>query len=186
MTQNFHSLVHHFLLPTPQMDDPRFFDTLIYICHHNTNGAWGFIVNQPLSLSVAHILGELELPSSPKTLATPAMRGGVISSEAGFVLHTGLPEYHSSFAISDGVCLTTSKDILHKISHDTLSHYLLCMGFCRWDKGQLTQEITQGDWFSHPANLEILFNPNPHQKLIQTYQALGITPHQFIDTIGHA
>lgn len=180
-------LIHHFLIPTPQMDDARFSDALIYICKHNADGAWGFIVNQPLNAtSVGGLLGELDLPTSQATMNTAAMNGGPVRTEAGFVLHTGLPDYKSSIAISENICLTTSKDILEELSCDRVRHYLLCMGYCSWGKGQLDAEVAAGDWFICPADLRTLFELPFEQRLSASLARLGINPDKLTDTIGYA
>ena len=36
------------LIATPQMEDERFENTLVYICSHGKDGAMGFIVNRKL------------------------------------------------------------------------------------------------------------------------------------------
>ena len=183
----FKNLTHHFLLPSPTMDDERFFEALIYVCRHTTQGAWGFIINQPLKVgSVGAILNELDLPSSQKAMNTPAMHGGFVRPEAGFVLHTGLPDFSSSFVIGENVCLTTSKDILQRLSADDLPHYLLCMGFCAWQSGQLEQELGQGDWLICPSDLKILFAMDFADRLPLTYQKLGINLDKYTNQIGRA
>ncbi|TWV82461.1 YqgE/AlgH family protein [Moraxella sp. VT-16-12] len=183
----FKNLTHHFLIPSPTMNDERFFDALIYVCRHTLQGAWGFIINQPLNIgSVGSILDELDLPSSQRNMNTPAMHGGFVRPEAGFVLHTGLPEYRSSFVIGENVCLTTSKDILQRLSCDELSHYLLCMGFCNWQAGQLEREIRQGDWLICPSDLQILFGADFADRLSLAYQKLGINLDKYTDQIGRA
>lgn len=180
------NLTHYFLLPSPSMPDERFVDALIYVCRHSTDGAWGFVVNKPLSVSVGGLLHELDLPASQEAMNTPAMHGGFIRPEAGFVLHTGLPEFASSFAVSENVCITVSKDALDLISGDSLPHFLLCMGFCHWSAGQLEQEIDEQDWLVCPANLEILFRVKFEDRLALAYDKLGINPDKFTLTTGFA
>lgn len=182
-----HSLAHHFLLPTPQMRDERFFDSLIYLCRDNAEGTWGFVVNKPSqSTSVGGLLTDLRLDAKD-TMKIPAMNAGPVRPEAGFVLHTGLPQFRSSFALSENLSLTTSQDILpHLANPHSLSHYLLCMGFCNWSKGQLAQEIQAGSWLSCPASLEILFHDDHAQKLALAYRTLGINPNKLSGRIGLA
>lgn len=169
------------------MPDERFVNSLIYVCRHTPDGAWGFIVNQPLRhVSVGGLLQELALPSSQKMMNTPAMHGGFMRPEAGFVLHTGLPDFSSSFAIGENVCLTTSKDILKRLASDSLPHFLMCMGFCSWAKGQLDKEVSQGDWLLCPCDLQILFGAKFEDRLSLACQKLGINLDRYTDQIGHA
>lgn len=181
-------LSHHFLIPTAQMSDPRFFEALIYICRHSDDGAWGFIVNRPSkAVTVGGLLGEMGIDGGQTAMSLPAMEGGVVRPEAGFILHTGLPKFYSSFAVSENICLTTSKDILsHLAPVSQFTHYLLLMGFCGWHKGQLEAEIENGDWLTCPASSDILFHANHAQKLDKAYQALGVNPDLLAPTMGRA
>ncbi|MDL2172547.1 YqgE/AlgH family protein, partial [Stutzerimonas sp. FeSN7] len=49
-------LKHHFLIAMPQMADPNFAQTLIYLIEHGPEGAMGLIVNRPSGLSLADVL----------------------------------------------------------------------------------------------------------------------------------
>lgn len=182
------SLANHFLLPTAQMNDPRFFDTLIYLCRHGKEGAWGLIVNQPSSfMSVGGLLADMNIDGGHEAMNMPAMNGGVLRPEAGFVLHTGLPVFESSFAISENICLTTSRDILTKLAPvSCFAHYMLLMGFCTWRTGQLEKELEMGDWLSCPATAGILFESNHHKKIDLVYEQLGICPDFLSPVIGQA
>lgn len=181
-----HQLTHHFLIPSPSMDDDRFAGALIYVCRHTADGAWGFIINQPMSASVGMVLQDMGIPSPTKTMNTSVMRGGFVRPEAGFVLHTGLPDFASSFVVGENVCLTTSKDILGRISQDSLRHYLLCMGFCQWHKGQLDKEVQQGDWFVCPCDLQILFGADFQDRLALARQKIGLPTEGSLLVMGRA
>ncbi|MDO5650671.1 MAG: YqgE/AlgH family protein [Moraxella sp.] len=180
-----HSLAHHFLLATSSLGDSRFDKALIYLCRHNTDGAWGFVVNQPLPVSVGGLLGEMDIDAGAAAMRIPALNGGPLRTEAGFIIHTGLPEYSSSFAVSENICLTTSKDVLPAIAKGALSHYLMCMGFCSWQKGQLPAEIARGDWLVCPADIGILFGEH-RDKLAKAYDKLGIHPDLLAPIVGKA
>lgn len=173
-------------MPSDSMSDERFDDALIYISRHSVEGAWGFVINRPSLVSVGKLLNELGLPATHKTMNTLALEGGVLRPEAGFVLHTGLPNFGSGFAIAENICLTTSKDILAWIAHDRLPHYLLCMGFCGWIQGQLEAELANGDWLVCPADLDIIFRASFEDRLDLAYQKLGIDRDKFTTTTGFA
>ncbi len=181
------TLINHFLLPTDNMQDPRFFGALVYICRYSQDGAWGFIVNEPLAgMSVGGLLGELRIDGGSRAMMISAMNGGFLRPEAGFVLHTGLPNYDSSFAIGENISLTTSRDILPLLMGEAVSHFLLVMGFCSWKKGQLEDEIKRGDWLTCPADAGILFHPDNSQKLALAYKKLGLSEHHASLGVGFA
>ena len=41
------NLANHFLVAMPDMDDPFFDGSVVYICEHNEDGALGLIINKP-------------------------------------------------------------------------------------------------------------------------------------------
>ena len=54
------NLTNQFLIAMPQMKDPRFERSLIYIVEHSKNGAMGIILNQPVQfLSFDSLLKQL-------------------------------------------------------------------------------------------------------------------------------
>ena len=40
---------NHFLVSMPQISDPIFRETIIYICSHDHNGSMGLIINKSIS-----------------------------------------------------------------------------------------------------------------------------------------
>ena len=45
-----------------------FSDSLIYLCEHNNEGAFGFIVNQPFEVSVSSLFSKLNPRNNQKVL----------------------------------------------------------------------------------------------------------------------
>ena len=46
----FTELVGHFLIATPQMNDPRFHQAVIFMCKHDKQTAMGLIINKPKNM----------------------------------------------------------------------------------------------------------------------------------------
>lgn len=183
------SLAHHFLLASPRIDKGIFYQSLVYICRHDQHGTLGLIINKPIErTNIGSLFEELKIDIlSPKLYKIPPLEGGPLNPEVGFVLHTGQPNWLSSFAITENVCLTTSKDVLHGIaSGHGVSHFLLCLGFASWVKGQLEQEIENGDWFVMPADLSLLFEVDYLIRWQQAGEKLGINFDTLSTEIGHA
>ena len=76
-------LKHHFLIAMPHMADPRFVNTLIYLCDHNEDGAMGLVINQPSDLQLADILEQLQptVDSPGKVASFPIYNGGPVQTE---------------------------------------------------------------------------------------------------------
>lgn len=186
---NLQNLTHHFLIATPQMPDLRFERSLVYICRHDERGTLGLVINQPLlEESLAGVLEDLDIEvNHPALIKKTAFFGGFMHPEVGFVLHTGAPKWASSLAISENVCLTTSRDVLQEIANGKgVTHYQFCLGHVSWKGDQLLGEIDQGDWLLCPADLQILFNLPWHERWQMAGKKLGIDFDRLTDEIGHA
>ena len=163
------NLTHHFLIAAPELPDPRFEQALIYICRHDKHGALGLMVNRPLKkANVGKLLEDLNIEvTDPQVMEDLALEGGPMYPEVGFVLHTGQPQWASSFAISENVCITTSQDVLKRIAvGQGVGHYQLCLG--------------------HPADLNILFDAPFDARWQLAADKLGVNFDYLSSDIGHA
>src|SRR4051812_40165162 len=55
------SLAPTFLLSMPQMADPNFVRTVVLLCKHNDEGAFGLVVNRPL-ITTGRVIVNLDPP----------------------------------------------------------------------------------------------------------------------------
>lgn len=185
-TQN---LTNHFLIATPNIDAGIFQQSLVYICRHDAQGVLGLVMNKPIYYSnVSKLFEELDINITTTSLHKKhPLDGGPMNPEVGFVLHTGQPDWVSSFAITENVCITTSKDILHSIaSGQGVEHFEMCLGHASWGKGQLETEISQGDWFVLPGDMALLFDAPYESRWQIASERLGIDFDRLSLDIGHA
>lgn len=71
----------------PQMLDPNFSKSLLYICEHNEEGAMGIIINRPIKLGLNDILEQLDFETSSEQ-QQPIYWGGPVQEERGFIIHS--------------------------------------------------------------------------------------------------
>ncbi|UNU72520.1 YqgE/AlgH family protein [Moraxella nasovis] len=180
-------LTHHFLIASPQINDALFLGTLIYVVRHTDEISWGFIINRAIDdMTIGNLMDNLGLSCTPNHSQTAVMHGGPVRPEAGYILHTGQPDYRYSLVVDENICLTTSQDVLEAICEGSVSHFLLCLGFCHWHKGQLDKQIANGDWLICPADLQILFGTPLDQKYQKACDKIGINPQLLAPATGHA
>ncbi len=183
------SLQNHFLVAMPTMEDPFFARSVTYICEHNKDGAMGLIINQPVELSVEHLLEKLEIvvPEHITNLDRPVFAGGPLAQDRGFVLHASDKIWRSSTQVSDDISITTSKDILEALGRgDVPEDYLLTLGYAGWEAGQLEQELAENSWLTIPADSDILFNTPSNERWEKAVATLGIDLWQIGPDVGHA
>lgn len=190
-TTNFElgSLRNQFLIAMPGMADPNFAHSVTYICEHSEDGAMGLVINLPMKLTLADIYQQLNLPCEDKSANSPALAGGPISVERGFVLHPNreTERWQSTTPISPEIALTASRDILESMSRgEGPDHYLVALGYAGWAEGQLEKEIANNAWLTVPADEQILFHTPVEQRWSAAARHLGIDLNLISSTVGHA
>lgn len=182
------SLAHHFLLAMPNMADPLFANSLVYVCEHGKHGAMGIIVNKPSGIMLAQLLEQVTLPIPDDGLShLPIHFGGPIQPDRGFVLHTPVGSWQSSLLVTDEIALTTSKDVLSAVSTgEGPKQLLVSLGYSGWSAGQLEEEIAQNAWLTVPASGHILFDMVPSERYYAAMSSLGIDPSLLSGEVGHA
>ena len=182
------NLTNHFLIAMPAMADPNFARTLTFVAEHNEQGALGIIVNRPIDMSVAKLFERVELPLEQDAFANqPVHFGGPVQTDRGFVLHHPAGDWHSTLRVSDDIALTSSRDVLQSIGNaGTPSKVIITLGYAGWSAGQLEQELIDNAWLTVPADLDILFDVPPEEKLAAAMQKLGIDFTNLSEVAGHA
>ncbi|MBN8443391.1 MAG: YqgE/AlgH family protein [Thauera sp.] len=182
------NLTHHFLIAMPSMADPHFARTLTYIAEHNEQGALGVIVNRPIDMNLATLFERIDLPLEAEGFrAQPVYFGGPVQTDRGFVLHRPMSEWHSTLRVNDEVGLTSSRDILQAIGSTGEPHdVLITLGYAGWAAGQLEQELADNAWLTVPADMAIVFDLPPEERLVAAMQKLGVDFANLSEVAGHA
>ena len=182
------NLTAHFLIAMPAMADPRFANTLTYVCEHNKDGALGIVINRPIDMTLSSLFDQINVPLNDNPLGgAPVHFGGPVQIDRGFVLHRPLGNWQSTLAISDDLGLTTSKDVLEALARgEGPKDVFVSLGYAGWSAGQLEQELAQNAWLTVEANADVLFDVPPEQRLPAAMQLLGIDFARLSEGAGHA
>jgi putative transcriptional regulator len=182
------SLTGQFLIAMPNMPDPRFAHSVIYICTHNSTGTMGLIVNRLYAAIDARALFEqLSIPLTEKVPQLRIHHGGPVESGRGFILHTDDYMQDTSMRIEGDVAMTATLDILQAISEGKgPAQAMLVLGYAGWGAGQLEQELQAGGWLTAPADHAILFDEECETKWERSIQKLGFSPGLLSSEMGHA
>lgn len=181
------SLKNHFLIAMPSIKDSSFSRTVTYVCDHNEYGAMGIIINQPLKLKLSEVFEQLSLEYCDEVGSKPALSGGPVKAQRGFVLHRDEGTWDSTLRISSEVCLTASKDIMAAMADNAApSSAQFALGYAGWEAGQLESEISENSWLTTPADTRILFDVPVEERWNAASQHLGIDLNLIVSTLGHA
>lgn len=185
----FTSLKNHFIIATPNLQDPNFSRAVAYICDHSPEGAMAIIINFPLSIHLGEVFNNMDIDSQDPFLNDKSIfAGGPIQQERGFVLHLPCDEHwESSLELSDQISITTSKDILEAMAdkHGP-EKAIVALGYAAWGPGQLETELAENSWILSPASAEVLFNTPNDEKWKAAAALIGVDIERMSSQTGHA
>ncbi len=181
-------LAGQLLVAMPQMQDPRFQRSVIYICAHTAEGAMGLMVNRLLDqLSFPDLLEQLGIDPTPACQGINVHFGGPVESGRGFVLHSADYMQDTTLMVDDGVALTATVDVLKAMAEGRGPRQsLLALGYAGWSAGQLDSEMLDNAWLSIPADEELLFSRDLPAKWEKAIHRLGIDFGTLSQDAGHA
>jgi putative transcriptional regulator len=182
------SLVDHFLIAMPGLQDPNFANALIYIFDHSVEGAMGFIINKSTDIPLSTIFQQLNLKRTKNFSNQIIVFGGPIAVHQGFVLHCTVKQrWEHTLKISSQVSLTSSLDILQDMaSGDGPDETLVVLGYASWEQGQLEEEVANNSWLTAPASASIIFHTEIDKKVTAAASHIGVDLRLLSNIIGHA
>ena len=156
------------LLDSGELSGSFFQRTVLLICQHDAEGAFGLILNR----SSGDAAGDVIAADLPELLKVQQLFVG------GPVQPTALSFLHSDSFIPDATVLPNlslghSLDALMDIGEgfSPTKKVKLFAGYAGWSPGQLENEMKRKAWLTHPASLELIFDTSPEnlwQKVLRS------------------
>ena len=172
------SLAPALLLSMPQLMDPNFARTVVLLCKHSEDGAFGLVVNRPL-VTTGTVTVHLDPPVSTER-ELDIWIGGPVEPHRSWILVGGGPEHPEvagSAQITDGVYLSTSPHLLRRVLEpDPPAHTRLIVGYSGWGPGQLEAELAESSWLLSDVDADLVFNTPPDQMWERAIRRLGADP----------
>ena len=176
------------LVAMPQMQDPRFAKSVIYLCAHTPEGAMGLVLNKLVdSITFPDLLEQLSIEPAISGDEIRVHFGGPVESGRGFVLHTADYQREGTLPINSGIALTATVDILRDMARGTGPRQrLLALGYAGWGPGQLDAEIQANGWLQVPADEQLVFGQELETKWELALAKLGVDFGRLSGEAGHA
>jgi putative transcriptional regulator len=160
MPETVQFLKGQLLLDSGQLRGSFFQRTVVLICQHDAEGAFGLVLNRATGTNV----GEAIVANLPEPIkGCPLYLGGPVQPSALSFLHADafIPDAN----VLPNLSLGHSLDALMEIgeSFSVTKKIRLFAGYAGWSPGQLEDEIKRDAWLTHPASLELVFDASPAQ-----------------------
>ena len=183
------ALAGKLLIAMPDMADPRFTRSVIYMCAHSAEGGMGLIINRPKpEIAFADLLDQLDITAAPHAPAPHVHYGGPVEQQRGFVLHSS--DYAcdvGTLKVSAQFRMTATLQVVEDIAQGQgPSSAIFALGYAGWGPGQLEYEIGQNGWLSCPPTEKLVFGTPAASKWTDALRLMGIDPLLLSATAGHA
>lgn len=183
-----HSLAPALLLSMPQLVDPNFNRTVVLLCKHSEEGAFGLVVNRPLATS-GRVVVNLDPPVSTDR-ELQVWIGGPVEPQRSWILVAGESEQHGEAPgteITSGLYLSTSPDLLRRLLEPSPPpRARLIVGYSGWGPGQLEAEIAAGVWVPTDLEESIALDTPLELRWTSALARLGIHPAFISSTVSKA
>ena len=153
------SLTGQLLIASPDMRDPRFDHAVILVVRHDSDGAFGLVINMPAGeRPLAELLAAIG-ETGTGDAKVPVFVGGPVQPEVALVLHSAEYRGSGTLAIDGRLAVTGDRQILRDMAAKTgPQKSLLCLGYAGWAPGQLDAEMEHNVWFTAPADPALVFD----------------------------
>ena len=169
------SLAPALLLSMPQMLDPNFARTVVLLCKHNDEGAFGLVMNRPL-VTTGRVVINLDPPVSTER-ELEVWIGGPVEPGSSWILAGGEPHNASGMPIVEGLSLSTSPELLQRLLEpNPPAQTRLIVGYSGWGPGQLEMELAESAWLLSDVEPALLFSTPPDQMWETAIRRLGADP----------
>jgi putative transcriptional regulator len=152
------SLKGQLLLDNGRLQGSFFHRTVLLICQHDDDGAFGLVINRPTGSRV----GDALAANLPELLKTQELfLGGPVQPQALSYLHADsfLPEANVIPNLNLDHSLENLVDLGDSFS--TTQQIKVFAGYAGWSPGQLDDEMKRDTWLTHPASLDLVFHSDP-------------------------
>jgi putative transcriptional regulator len=161
------SLAPCLLLSMPQLVDPNFNRTVVLLCKHVEEGAFGLIVNRPLVTNSRDL---------------DVWAGGPVEPERSWILVCGPengdePDDVPVMHVAEGLSLSASSGLLSRLLEpNPPKNARLILGYSGWGPRQLEAELNASAWLIADVDRELIFN-TPADRMWETaIRRLGADP----------
>ena len=165
----YNSIKNYFLVATKKMTDPRFKNTVIIMLENNEKGAWGIVINKPLTLIPLGSLINKPRDATNKqkelyNVKVPVYWGGPVNENNILILHS--QEYKNETTTNyKNISISSDYNILFDIADNKgPKKNLVIVGISSWGEGQLEGEMEREGWILSEINLNLIFEIDNAEK----------------------
>ncbi|HTO39150.1 MAG TPA: YqgE/AlgH family protein [Brumimicrobium sp.] len=136
------------LISDPFSKDVYFGRSVVYLCDHNEDGTFGFVLTNFIDLNLSDIAKNFPNITSKVSI------GGPVQTDSIYFIHMLGNRIPGSVEVADGIYIGGDYDLLlEKINSGELDETKVrfFLGYSGWSAGQLDDEIKRNNWIVAPV-----------------------------------
>jgi putative transcriptional regulator len=170
-----YTLAPSLLLSMPQLQDPNFARTVVLLCEHGPEGAFGLVLNRPTDALASSVVGLT--PPIARDNGIRLWIGGPVEPHRGWILMADPPVDPDSRQIRAGLYLSSSSAELRRVLEMLPSpRARVLAGYAGWGPGQLDMEMQASAWLTAEVELDLVFDVEPALMWESAIRRLGADP----------
>ena len=158
------------LIADPFLKDPNFIRTVVFLCEHQEQGSFGFVLNKRYKQTLGDLITDLEGHQ------LPVYYGGPVQQDTVHFLHQCPNLIPDSYKISNDIYwggnFETVTALIKSKSID-LSKIKFFLGYSGWGNGQLNNELKEKSWLTVSATRNLVFDTRHNDVWKGSLQHLG-------------
>ncbi len=172
-----------FLIAMPDLADPNFHRTVVWVLEHDESGTVGLVINRTSALLNSTLCESQDIewlgPDGHVRI------GGPVQPASIWMVH-GCAEapVKESHSIREGSWFTTDREGLECLALDMHGSRRIFGGYSGWGAGQLAQEIRVGAWLTCPSDLSLVFERAPDEIWEASLAIVGVDPVSLVSGGG--
>ncbi len=143
------------LIADPFLKDPNFKRSVVFLCEHQDEGSFGFVLNRPFE----YLLNDLV--TGVEDLEIPVFMGGPVQKDTVHFLHQYPDRIPGGLKVGDDVYwggdFQTAVSLIRSGEVDT-NKIRFFIGYSGWSQGQLNDELKEKSWLTVAATKKLIFH----------------------------
>ncbi|CAN5827368.1 YqgE/AlgH family protein [soil metagenome] len=145
------------LIADPFLKDPHFMRTVVFICEHQDEGSFGFVLNKKYEQTLDELINNFE------GFTIPVYYGGPVQGDTIHFLHQYPDLIPGGHEVMKGVYWGGDFEIVSRLVKNEevdVSKIRFFIGYSGWSNGQLSDELDEKTWLTVSATRRLIFHPN--------------------------
>jgi putative transcriptional regulator len=158
------------LIADPFLKDPNFMRTVVFLCEHQEEGSFGFVLNRGYDYSLDELVNGLD------DLKLPVFYGGPVQMDTIHFLHQYPEKIPGGYEIAEGIFWGGDFDIAIQMIRKgevNLQRIRFYIGYSGWGTGQLNDELKEKSWLTVKASRKIIFHKETEEIWKESLKLLG-------------